>query len=150
MIRIAALATAPLLLYAPAALAWGGLAHEAICEIAFLEPNDTARQRVVALVHQDREFRTFRASCNWPDRPPRQRPPEHFVNLPRDTAKLTDDPCPLADKCVVTAIGEGFAVLASNDATDRQKLKALKSLGHWLGDVHQVVSRRWWKFRKVA
>jgi hypothetical protein len=35
-IKLAALATA-LLLYSPAVLAWGGLGHEAICELAFRE-----------------------------------------------------------------------------------------------------------------
>jgi hypothetical protein len=64
-------------------LAWGGLGHEVICELAFLELDATARQRVIALIRQDQEFTTFRASCNWPDRP-RQRASEHFVNLPRD------------------------------------------------------------------
>ena len=72
MIRIAALAAASLLLYSPPAFAWGGLGHEAVCELAFLELDDTARQRVIALIQQDEEFTTFRASCNWPDRP-RQR-----------------------------------------------------------------------------
>jgi hypothetical protein len=70
-----------LLLYSPSVFAWGGLAHETICEIAFLELNDTARQRVIALIQQDEEFRTFRASCNWPDRPPRKRAPEHFMAI---------------------------------------------------------------------
>ena len=56
----------------------GGLGHEAISELAFLELDDTARQRVIALIQQDEEFATFRASCNWPDRP-RQRASEHFV-----------------------------------------------------------------------
>ena len=135
-LRIAAFAALPLLLYSRAALAWGGLGHEAVCEIAFLELNDTARQRVIALIRQDREFRTFRASCNWPDRP-RQRASEHFVNLPRDATGLGDDPCPLAEKCVVTAIEEDVAVLASPDATDAEKLVALKFLGHWVGDIHQ-------------
>jgi hypothetical protein len=47
MARLAALAVT-LLLCSPSALAWGGLGHEAICELAFLELNDTARQRVSA------------------------------------------------------------------------------------------------------
>jgi hypothetical protein len=88
MVRIAALAAAPLLLYAPSAFAWGGLAHETICEIAFLELNDTARQRVIELIQQDSGFRTFRASCNWPDLPPRKRAPEHFVNVPRNMTAI--------------------------------------------------------------
>jgi hypothetical protein len=85
MTKLAALATT--LLYSPSASAWGGLGHEAICELAFRELDDTARQRVIALIRQDQEFTTFRASCNWADRP-RQCASEHFVNLPRDTTGL--------------------------------------------------------------
>jgi hypothetical protein len=120
MVRIAALAAAPLLLYSPSALAWGGLAHEVVCEIAFLELNDVARQRVIDLIQQDEEFRSFRESCNWPDRPPRKRAPEHFVNVPRNAGELGDDECPLAENCVVTAIEDDVAVLASSDATDEE------------------------------
>ena len=136
MAKLAPLVAAPLLLYSPAALAWGGLGHEAICELAFRELDDTARQRVIALIRQDQEFTTFRASCNWPDRP-RQRASEHFVNLPRDATGLQGDECPLADECVVTAIEHDFAVLASPNATDKEKLASLKFLGHWVGDIHQ-------------
>jgi hypothetical protein len=136
MAKLAALAAA-LLLYSPSALAWGGLGHEAICELAFRELDDTARQRVIALMRQDAEFTTFRASCNWPDRP-RQRATEHFVNLPRDATGLDDTiECPLAEACVVSAIKDDFAVLASPNATDEEKLAALKFLGHWVGDIHQ-------------
>jgi hypothetical protein len=137
-VLIAKLATlaAALLLYSPSALAWGGLGHEAICELAFRELDDAARQRLIALIRQDEEFTTFRASCNWADRP-RQRAPEHFVNLPRDATGLDDDECPLAEACVVSAIEDDFAVLASSDATDDEKLAALKFLSHWVGDIHQ-------------
>jgi hypothetical protein len=135
MAKLAALASA-LLLYSPSALAWGGLGHEAICEVAFRELDDTARQRVIALIEQDEEFPTFRASCNWADRP-RQRASEHFVNLRRDATGLDDDECPMAKECVVSAIQHDFAVLASPNATDEEKLAALKFLGHWVGDIHQ-------------
>lgn len=136
MIRMAVLIAAPLLLYSPPAIAWGGLGHEAVCELAFLELDDTARQRVIALIRMDTEFSLFRASCNWPDRP-RQRAAEHFVNLPRDATGLGYDPCPLAQECVVTAIENDMAVLALPDATDAEKLAALKFVGHWVGDIHQ-------------
>jgi S1/P1 Nuclease len=135
MAKLAALVTA-LLLYSPASLAWGGLGHEAICALAFRELDDIARQRVIALIQQDQEFTTFRASCNWADRP-RQRATEHFVNLPRDATGLDDIECPLAEECVVSAIKDDFAVLASPNATDEEKLAALKLLGHWVGDIHQ-------------
>ena len=110
MARLAPLVAAPLLLFSPSALAWGGLGHEAICELAFLELDDTARQRVIALIRQDPEFTTFRASCNWADRP-RQRAPEHFVTLPRDATGLDGYECPMAEECVVSAIADDLAVL---------------------------------------
>jgi S1/P1 Nuclease len=91
----------------------------------------------MALIQQDEEFRTFHASCNWPDRRPRKRAPEHFVNIPRNMAEIGEDECPLGEKCVVTAIEDDFAVLTSSNATDEEKLKALKFLGHWVGDLHQ-------------
>jgi hypothetical protein len=91
---------------------------------------------VIALIRQDPEFPTFRASCNWPDRP-RQRASEHFVNLPRDATGLHEDACPMADECVVSAIEHDLAVLASSDTTDEEKLAALKFLSHWVGDIHQ-------------
>jgi hypothetical protein len=86
MLKLAGLAAASLLLYSPSALAWGGLGHEAICGLAFRELDHAARQRVIALIQQDEEFTTFRASCNWADRP-RQRATEHFINLPRDATR---------------------------------------------------------------
>ena len=39
------------------------------------------------LVRQDNEYRTFAASCNWPDRP-RKRDEEHYVNVPREQHEL--------------------------------------------------------------
>jgi S1/P1 Nuclease len=107
---------------------WPGAASaiKVICELAFRELDDTTRQRVIALIRQDQEFTSFRASCNWADRP-RQRASEHFVNLPRDATGFDDDECPLAEACVVSAIEHDSAVLASPHATDEEKLAALKS-----------------------
>jgi hypothetical protein len=138
MFRFAAFAAA-LLLYPPSALAWGGLGHEAICELAFRELDDTARRRVIALIQLDEEFTTFRASCNWADRP-RQRATEHFVNLPRDATGLDDRECPLAEECVVSAIKDDFAVLASTDATDEEKLAA--QVSRPLGGRHPPAAAR--------
>ena len=118
-----------------AAFAWGDTAHQAICEIAFQEVSDTTRTRIKALILQDPQFSTFAEACIWPDHP-RIRATEHYVNLPRDADGIGDDPCPLANECVVTAITSDLSVLRS-DADDSTKLAALKSLGHWVGDVHQ-------------
>jgi hypothetical protein len=44
-------------------LAWGDLGHRIICEIAFQELNDSARERVKAMIRRDPEFDTFAESC---------------------------------------------------------------------------------------
>lgn len=134
MFRITA--SALVMLSAPPALAFGSTAHEAICEIAFQEIGETARGRVIELIQRDHQFDTFRASCNFADRP-RQRAIEHFVNLPRTADGLADEPCPLDDRCVVSAIEDDFTTLRSPAASADQKLGALKFLGHWVGDLHQ-------------
>ena len=59
------------------------------------------------------------------------------MNLPRDSAGLNSDQCPLAQQCVLTAILSDQKILASRSATDANRLLALKSLGHWVGDIHQ-------------
>src|SRR5262249_31528946 len=79
--------------------------HKAVCEIAYQELKPEVKARVDALIAIDPKFHTFAESCTWPDMFPRQRPPEHYVNLPRNSAGLTaDHPCPQADKCLVSAI----------------------------------------------
>jgi hypothetical protein len=118
------------------ALAWGDAGHRIVCDIAFQELTDTARQRVKQLITLDHEFRRFSDACTWPDHP-RQRADEHYVNLRRDAAGIGHDKCPLADRCVLTAIDQELAVLSSATASDQDRLDALKFLGHWVGDVHQ-------------
>jgi nuclease S1 len=116
--------------------AWGDTGHQLICEIAFQELNPQARARVIALLQRDPDFSLFSKACTWPDHP-RKRTSEHFVNLPRSSAQIEDDPCPLDAKCVVTAIDADFAILSQASASEMDRLAALKYLGHWVGDVHQ-------------
>ena len=122
-------------------LAWEDTAHRIICEVAFQELNPTARAEVKRLIQLDPEFSTFSDSCTWPDHP-RKRSREHFVNLPRSATGLGNDPCPLADKCLVTAIDLDLQAIADAAAPDASKLDALKFLGHWVGDVHQPLHVR--------
>ena len=119
------------------AFAWGDVGRRVICQIAYEELKPEIKARVDALVAIDPKFRTFADGCTWPDVFPRQRPAEHFVDLPR-TAKGIDvtKPCPVADRCVISAILNDMRDLAlSLDVSDQ--LRLLKSLGHWVGDVHQ-------------
>jgi len=133
---IAGIAIILLALSANSVLAWGDTAHRIICEIAFNELNSQARAEVKRLIRLDPVFFTFSGSCIWPDHP-RKRSREHFVNLSRSATQLENDPCPLANKCVVTAIEADLKIVADAGATDASKLEALKFLGHWVGDVHQ-------------
>ena len=117
--------------------AWGDLGHRIICHIAYLELKPEIRSRVDALIAIDPGFRTFADGCTWPDKFPRKRPPEHYLDVRR--TDHTVDPahlCPLADRCVASAILNDARDLAfSTDVND--ELRLLKSLGHWVGDVHQ-------------
>jgi S1/P1 Nuclease len=88
------------------------------------------------LISNDERFDSFSDACTWPDHP-RQRASEHFLNLPRDADGLHSETCPGASACVVIAIRKDFEVLSSNNASQAEKLKSLKFLGHWVGDIHQ-------------
>jgi S1/P1 Nuclease len=122
---------------APQAFAWGDAGHKIVCQLAYLELTPAAKAKVDALIAADPKFHTFAAACTWPDMFPPVRPSEHFLNLPRsarsvDPAKL----CPTAGRCVASAILNDAGELATaKDAGER--LRLLKSLGHWVGDIHQ-------------
>ena len=122
---------------APEARAWGDAGHRIVCQLAYLELTPAAKAQVDALIALDPKFHSFAASCTWPDAFPPVRPQEHFLNVPR-TARAVDPAhlCPLADRCVASAILNDARDLAlSQDSSDR--LRLLKSLGHWVGDIHQ-------------
>ena len=59
------------------------------------------------------------------------------MNLARDAQAIGADECPLADRCVVTAITKDVATLSDASNSDVARLIALKFLGHFVGDVHQ-------------
>jgi hypothetical protein len=118
------------------AWAWGDEGHQVICEIAFRMAKPSTRAEIQRLIKTDTAFDRFSDSCIWPDHP-RKRSAEHFVNLARDSRGLTDEMCPRAQECVLSAIQVELAYLYSNGGDDEAKLAALKFLGHWVGDVHQ-------------
>jgi hypothetical protein len=119
------------------AWAWGDTGHKIVCEIAFRLAAPDTRAAVRKLVRADTEFDTFSEACTGPDHP-HTRPSEHFINLPRDSKGLaSDDTCPQADKCLLTAILNDSKILSSKSERAKDRLIALKFLGHWVGDIHQ-------------
>jgi hypothetical protein len=124
------------------ALAWGDTAHQVICEIAFRLAKPATQAEITRLIFSDpvAVYPDFSESCVYPDHPfPKKfriRNLEHYINLPRDSDGLHSDECPTADPCVLSAIGDDFKILSSSEP-DAKRFEALKSLGHWVGDIHQ-------------
>ncbi len=109
------------------AAAWGDLGHQIICQIAYLELNPEIKARVDALIAIDPKFRTFADACTWPDMFPRIRSIEHFLNVPRtDQAVDPAHLCPVADRCVASAILNDARDLAFSTVVNDQ-LRLLKS-----------------------
>jgi hypothetical protein len=118
------------------AQAWGDNGHKIICEIAFRLASPNTQDQIQRLLFLDPEYKNFADSCTFADHP-RQRAAEHYVNLPRDSKGLTEDSCPQAQACVLTAVLADFKILSSRTENDATRLTALKFLGHWVGDIHQ-------------
>ena len=129
--------------------AWGGAGHETVCEIALLELTPAARATVLDVLSHEptKKYKTFRKACTWPDgteRHPdsgerfrRRNDGSHFINLTRDDSSIAQDTCPQEPTCLFSAIEKDRATLESTSASDRERVTALKFLGHWVGDIHQ-------------
>jgi len=131
-----AAAASGILSLATDAWAWGDHGHKVVCEIAMRLAEPSTRKTIRKLIATDKQFDFFSDACTFPDHP-RTRADEHFVNLARNASGLSSDPCPSTAECVVTAIQKDFNILSSSTSSQKQKLLALKYLGHWVGDVHQ-------------
>jgi hypothetical protein len=125
------------------AFAWGDTAHQVICEIAFRLAQPATQAEITRLIFSDPvvAYPDFSEACVYPDHPfPKKfriRNLEHYINLPRDSNGLQSDECPTADPCVLTAIINDAKILSSKSESDVNRLVSLKSLGHWVGDIHQ-------------
>ncbi len=119
------------------AFAWGETGHRVVCQIAYEELLPEAREELDRLIALDSDFDNFADSCLFADKPERIRWQDHFINIPRSTQAVTTSDCPMAETCAFSAIHSDFLVLLEQQASDAEKLLALKLLGHWVGDVHQ-------------
>jgi S1/P1 Nuclease len=123
--------------FAPSpAHAWGESGHYTVCEIAYLNLTHAARTEVDRLIEAGGGYDSFTQSCTFPDKP-RQRASEHFANYARSTPRVTGPGCPGGRPCILSAIDGDLAILRSSSASDADKSKALKFIGHWYGDIHQ-------------
>jgi len=120
-----------------AAFGWGRTGHQVVCQIAYEEMKDATRATVDRLMDMDPDFQSFAESCLFADGPPRIRAIEHYINLPRSFQAVGTTECPMAESCLFTAIENESNILSDARRSDRHKLRALKLLGHWVGDIHQ-------------
>lgn len=126
-----------LLISSSTAFAWGEVGHHAICEMAYEGLTRNARREVDRLIGLDADYETFATSCTFADWPERHRPLDHYMNVPRNTRSIATLDCPLAESCVLTAIGKDVEILQDRRQPDDARLLALKLLGHWVADIHQ-------------
>src|SRR5262249_50998187 len=118
------------------AAAWGDLGHQIVCQIAFEELPAPAKRAVRALMAHDAQFKSFSKACVFPDWP-RIRDTEHYVDLPRNAAEVDKaKPCGAKKTCVITAITNDMRDFGRSDRA-AARLVLLKTLGHWVGDIHQ-------------
>lgn len=132
-----------LVLLTPAiAWGWGVEGHETVCEIAYRELSSAAKAAVDEILsHEtDPQLKTLRQACVWPDHDgklQKARRADHFINVPRYWSSIWRENCHEASTCTFVAIWKDLNTVARKSATPKERLIALKFLGHWLGDVHQ-------------
>lgn len=116
--------------------AWGSVGHQVIATLAERQLTPKAQDHFQALLAQE-PGSTLASISTWADE--RKNPTTarwHFLNSPRDSC-TSDRARDCSDgNCVVGAIDRQLEVLKSN-ASDAQKLIALKYVVHFVGDIHQ-------------
>ena len=131
-----------LLAASPAALAWSGLGHRLVADLAARHLQPSTQRQVQALLAgeadptlagiadwadglRDSDPALFRRTARW-----------HYVNLGPDCDYDPIRDC-RGDQCLVGAIRKQQRVLADHGATLQQRRDALAFLVHLVADAHQ-------------
>ncbi|NOX57258.1 MAG: S1/P1 nuclease [Planctomycetes bacterium] len=133
---------------------WGAAGHRIVGRIASERLSPEARKEVDRLLKLDTEYSSLEDCCIWADAIRRDSKWRwaarlHYLNIPKktDTYKASRDckpktdcpantPCPPRN-CVVSGITYYLEVLGDREASDHDRLIALKFVGHFVGDIHQ-------------
>jgi nuclease S1 len=119
-----------------AAQAWGSEGHQVVALIAQSKLTSRAKAEVDRLLASE-PGQTMASVSTWADE---HRNPStaswHYINFPRGNCSYDEQRDCLDGKCVVSAIKRQIEVLSSK-GPDGERLKALKYLIHFVGDVHQ-------------
>jgi hypothetical protein len=148
-------------LAANSAYAWSAPGHRTICEIAYRNLTHNSRSALGDLMNSwsggvtlpakkgkggstpERTYTTFTYGCLEEDTRPRAHEKDHFINVFRDTAHITNA-CPpttpggsVPTDCIISAIDRAFAILSDPSKSQSARADALMAIGHWVGDIHQ-------------
>lgn len=141
--RLPALLAAFLLLAAGPAAAWGKLGHRLVATLATEELSPAARAEAARLMAGEPEP-TLAGISTWADQLREHDPglgrrsaPWHYVNLGEHGCRYDAATACRGGDCVVEAIREQAAILADRSRSDAERLRALKFVVHFIGDVHQ-------------
>jgi hypothetical protein len=122
---------------------WGWDAHKMVCAIAWWDMEESTQDKVIELLAVDGRYDRFLDSCLWADEV-RGRDATydrwttaHYVNLPRGATDFDIERDCANTFCVVEGIIESRNLLAASDEVNRERLDALRFLGHIIGDIHQ-------------
>jgi hypothetical protein len=119
------------------ALAWGGLGHRTVAEIAARYLSDQTKAQVIALLGQRPAAKAMVDVAIWADE--NERPesyPWHTVDIPPDGIRYDRARDCHNDDCIVEKIKD-FAKVAGDQRIARSlRADALKYLIHFVGDIH--------------
>lgn len=121
------------------ALSWREVGHFSVCEIAYQNLTPVTKRNVDVILGG----KSFAEQCTWPDMV--RKSPEwkhtydwHFVNVEDHQNYMSPD---VVNKKgdVITAILKAKKDLGNTRSSSQVKRTALLFLGHFIGDIHQVV-----------
>ncbi len=128
--------------------AWGPKGHQVVGDVAQSHLTETARRNLQALLGDA----TLASVANWADDIKGKRPETagwHYVDIPKDGGSFSqardcyrpDDKHPSTKddhhNCVVDRISMFKQVLGDANASQADRIEALKFIVHFVGDLHQ-------------
>ena len=131
--------------------AWSEFGHLSVCDLAYRNLTDRSQDELQKLFQVDqggivvkarngvekRRYTSFNVGCLEEDEWPRKHPEDHFINVTRDTSKISSNACPGTKSCVLEGIERDLKILADASKSNEDRVFALMAVGHWIGDIHQ-------------
>ena len=126
-------------MYSSGAFAWGNEGHQVTALIAQSVLNSSAKKKVNELIALE-GYTSLDQVASWADAIKGVEPNlvRHTVRIPFDADTYASNrDCRRKGRCVVFGIEYYKNILADNQAPSSERLRALKFVVHFVGDVHQ-------------